>query len=438
MKRWAMAAAFAVIAFMAAGDLFAGSIDYLSNQSADYIRTFSRNASTDADATVYNPAGTAFMKPGIYAHLSNQTLFKKYSDTLDLSSPTTAYNKKYGSNKRTWVLPNGSVIYKADKWAAFLGLGVTGGGGKVQFDDGIPIFALYAFQVAGQGLGALFGNYTGNGKLTATSLYPHVTVGGSYAINDMISASLGLRYIQATKTYKGYAEYTIAGRLNLDAKEKAKGIGGIIGIDVRPIEGLNIGARYETQTKLDFKTSASTGDDMSWHAGPTLVQSFFIDGEKRRKDLPAMLALGGSYTFNQFTVTASWECFFIGQADQKKDTTNFYTDGYDDDYASIGWESGLSFEYAAIPDFLKLSVGYLYCKVGGNSDTYNDFDYSLDSQSFGLGGRIVPTKDLNVVLGLSRTFYKDGKAKYNNAPLIGKTTYKKAITTIALGAEYKI
>ena len=27
---------------------FAGSIDYLSNQSADYVRTYSRNATTDA------------------------------------------------------------------------------------------------------------------------------------------------------------------------------------------------------------------------------------------------------------------------------------------------------------------------------------------------------------------------------------------------------
>ncbi|HNX59839.1 MAG TPA: hypothetical protein PKK43_12120, partial [Spirochaetota bacterium] len=72
--------ALAAIAVFGAGDLFAGSIDYLSNQSADYIRTFSRNASTDSDAVLYNPAGTAFMSNGTHLYFSNQTILKKYED----------------------------------------------------------------------------------------------------------------------------------------------------------------------------------------------------------------------------------------------------------------------------------------------------------------------------------------------------------------------
>ena len=43
------------------GSARAGSIDYLTNQSADFIRLLGRNASTDAvDIVSYNPAGTAF------------------------------------------------------------------------------------------------------------------------------------------------------------------------------------------------------------------------------------------------------------------------------------------------------------------------------------------------------------------------------------------
>ena len=42
--------------------LFAGSIDWLSNQSAEYIMTLNRNAATDsADSVNYNPAGTVFL-----------------------------------------------------------------------------------------------------------------------------------------------------------------------------------------------------------------------------------------------------------------------------------------------------------------------------------------------------------------------------------------
>ena len=62
-------------------DAHAGSIEYLTNLSADYIRTFSRNAVTDGvDSAVYNPAGAAFLKDeGLYLGVSTQTLFGEYS-----------------------------------------------------------------------------------------------------------------------------------------------------------------------------------------------------------------------------------------------------------------------------------------------------------------------------------------------------------------------
>lgn len=81
MKKRSMLFAIAVLAAVCTTEVYAGSIDYLSNQSAEYIRTFSRNASTDADAVHYNPAGTAFMKDGIYFYLSNQTVLKEYTST---------------------------------------------------------------------------------------------------------------------------------------------------------------------------------------------------------------------------------------------------------------------------------------------------------------------------------------------------------------------
>ena len=58
--------------------IFAGSIDYLSNQSAAYIRTLSRNASTDnADIISYNPAGVTKMSDGFYINFNNQSFIKE-------------------------------------------------------------------------------------------------------------------------------------------------------------------------------------------------------------------------------------------------------------------------------------------------------------------------------------------------------------------------
>ena len=45
-------------ALLSASTAFAGSVDNRNNNSAGFIRNFSRNASTaDADVSVYNPAG---------------------------------------------------------------------------------------------------------------------------------------------------------------------------------------------------------------------------------------------------------------------------------------------------------------------------------------------------------------------------------------------
>jgi long-chain fatty acid transport protein len=433
---------FSLSLFLASGSsLYAGSIDYLSNQSADYIRMFSRNGATEgADIAVYNPAGTAFLKKGFYFQASNQFIFKTHEDDMNASSPINpVYNKNYKTTEPSLTVPNAVAIYNGDKWAAYFTTGIVAGGGGVKYNDGIPTFALYFYSVAQKigaaGANAYLGAYTGNGALEAVSFYPQATIGGSYCVTDMISVSLGLRYVYGYKTYKGNGTYSAAGKLELDAKETAQGIGAIIAVDVRPLPGLALTARYETETKLDFETKINDGKDFSWMAGASKVQSFFVDGKSRRKDLPAMMGLGASYTlFDRLVCIASFDGFFIGQADNSKDDPSeaIYNDGYNDEYDAFGWEASLGFEYIVIPKILRVSAGYMYSKIGGNSDVYNDFELSLDSHSFGIGGRVSPVENLDAILGLSTTRYVDGKdAK-------GYVTYKKTNYIVGLGCEYRI
>ncbi len=53
------------------------------NHSAEYVRTLNRNASTEADATFYNPAGLTYLPKGLYVMFSNQTLHKKRTHVMD-------------------------------------------------------------------------------------------------------------------------------------------------------------------------------------------------------------------------------------------------------------------------------------------------------------------------------------------------------------------
>ena len=89
-----------------------------------------------------------------------------------------------------------------------------------------------------------------------------------------------------------------------------------------------------------------------------------------------------------------------------------------------------SVEYALVPDFLKVSAGYMYDKVGGNSKTYNDFDFSLDSHSFGTGAKLAFADNLEGTLSGARVFYKKG---HNEAG----TEYKKAVYMFAVGLDYR-
>jgi long-chain fatty acid transport protein len=428
-----------------AGNVYAGSIDYLSNQSAEYIRMFSRNAATDgADIAVYNPAATAFLKKGLYVSLSNQTVFKTYEDDFKFT-PDPTWNGNYKSTKPTPILPSLFAIYNGGNWAGFFAAGATAGGGGVEYSKGVPTFATLWYSIYGKTLaagasipvaaatadGALGGKYVaGSGSLEANSFSPFATIGGSYAINDMISFSLAGRMVWGLKTYK--AKGTYGSRvMQLDAEEDAFGIGGIIGLEVKPVKDLVVSGRYETQTIQNWKTKINGGKNFATTTGTPLL---FADGRTHRKDLPAMLGLGVSYSaFDRLTAIVSYDLFFIGQADQKKDTADtIYTDGYNDAYDKYGYEASIGLDFAVIPNFLKVSAGYMYVYVGGNKKTYNDFDFSLNSNTYCLGAKVSPVNYLDLVLGLSNTRYISKKDSS------GYDSYKKMAYVIALSAEYKM
>ena len=405
-----------------ASSVFAGSIDYLSNQSADYLRTFCRNASTDADSVHYNPAATAFMKDGVTLYLSSQTILKTYSS--ELTYPATeplGKNDVYESTKPSPIVPNFYGIYKKDNYAVFVGAGLIAGGGSVNYKDGVPAMVLIgAAKPLPKKL--LFQN----GNLKGSSLYYFGSAGGSYDVNETLSVSFTARFVYAKKTFKGEANYLqpAAGyapaTLEVDAEKTAKGIGGIIGVTFKQ-DAMILAARFETPTRLNFKTKVHDGKSFD---------TMFEDGSKERYDLPAMIGLGGSYTIDKLMISTSFDGFLLG-------LTNKDDDGYSEDYSSFGWEISASAEYAVIPDFLKVSAGYMYANVGGNSDTYNDFDYSLDSHSVGIGGRITPVANLDLVLGIGRIHYVTANGQKTPTGDI-TTKYKKDVWNFAFGAEYRI
>ncbi len=400
--------------------LYSGSIDYLSNQSADNARGYRGAAIDGADIVTYNPAGTAMMIDALYVQLNHQTIFKDYS-------VTSSTNGKYKSTYPTPMLPSAFAVYKQDSWAAFTGFTCPAGGGTLKYNDGLPIF--YELEpLHGSGLDPDSMWFEGS------SAYYAGTIGGAYAVNKMISLSIGLRYTYSQKTYKGEARYS-DGLAEIDSKKTASGGCGIFGLFVLPTDGLRIGLRYEMETPLEYetKTEKQTFDTTGFVGA--LKQ--FDDGHKEKRNLPAILGLGISYVIlSNFSVSLSAIYYFIQQADKNDDIEGTLLEprgvvvGYDDDYDN-GIELGASIEYSLLPD-LMVSFIYNYNDTGANEDTFSSFEYTLDAHTFGIGVKYNISDDLYLTFGFGRSNYIEGE----NSD--GSEKYNKTVHAFAVGIQYRI
>ncbi len=436
----AMTAAF--VGMMATGlDARAGSIEYLTNLSADYIRTFSRNAVTDGvDAAVYNPAGAAWLKKdGFYLGLSTQSLFGEYSIEDD--------GVKYPADIMVPLVPSLHFAWKSGNLGVVGAFTVPAGGGSLVYEKGVPYLKpLAAFAVDDKG-NAKTGTPPTNGEFSGATIFYGGTVGLAYRYK-IFSLSLGGRLVLATKKIAGQATYDDV-TAELDAEKSAMGFGGIIGLHIQPMKELNIGLRYELETPLELETkstSAGLGDMANWK--DKALESF-ADGAKEERPLPATLGAGVAVgPFKGLTLSASFHYYFIKDADASDDKAGApgsglggFVRGYDDDYDN-GWDLGISAEYQVNKELL-ISAGYIRAKIGGNKNTYGDFEYVPDSNSIGGGARYEFMTDLFLTLGFSRSFYDEATNDPITAPGLeallapNGETFRKRIYDLALGAQYK-
>ncbi|MCK4446148.1 MAG: outer membrane beta-barrel protein, partial [Candidatus Marinimicrobia bacterium] len=285
---------------------------------------------------------------------------------------------------------------------------------------------------------APYGNidgYSVDVSFTGSSIYLGGQLCVSYAINDMFSVAAGLRLIYAKNTYEGSLENMTLltddnppgeapeltsvilgptfGNKVVDAKRTGSAYIGIVGLNIAPVEGLNIGIRYEHLTKLEM-VNETAADSVG----------LFPDGEKINADMPSMIAVGASYqVMPQLKVETSFSYYL---------NTAVNWDGKEN-YLENGNEIGVAIEYS-ISDALAASVGYLISTSGAKDEYQSDMDYSLNSSTLGLGIKYAINQEMSVSLGFSNTFYKEGQNTYNLSKQ--KEKYMKTAIVGAIGLEY--
>ena len=116
---------------------YAGGLLTNTNQSAQFVRMLSRNASTQIDAVYFNPAGIANMQNGLHFGLYNQSIWQKKN--VDSKFPLLNDGKYVGDVKAP-VFPTAFAVWKKDMLALSLGFGPNAGGGSATFERGLPSF----------------------------------------------------------------------------------------------------------------------------------------------------------------------------------------------------------------------------------------------------------------------------------------------------------
>lgn len=398
--------------FAIASPVMAGGAINKSNRSVEYMGILARNAATDgADIATYNPAGTVQMADGLHLSASLQYLIEKEYETSFLG-------ETYASDEPS-MIPSLFAVYSQDQWAGFLAVDVPVGGGKVDYKDG----NFTSFSV-GQMVASLTGLPLTSHFVEAESMGIAYTIGGAYQITDMISASLGVRYIDASTEMKGGA---VNGPLEseIEFEAEADGWGGIIGLDITPNDKTNIGIKYATKTELEYDYTVKEGDRILGAIG-------IVDGDKKNDDLPAELALGYSYQATpKLRCELGFNYYFNTDADLGGTTLR---DGLED-HIDDSWEVGLGGAFA-ISDAFQVTLGYLYTSIGVDPEDSSKFLPDLDAHTLGAGLKWMATPQMAVNFVLGNVFYSGDSYVDNSLGMPIEIEYEKNIPFVAAGIQY--
>jgi len=206
MKRLTLFLAFVMLAPL----VFAGGLLTNTNQSAQFIRMMSRNASTGIDAVYFNPAGLIKMEDGWHFAVYSQTIFQ----TKPVDSKFPLLNDGYYEGiVEIPVFPTAFAVYKMDNWAFSLGFGPNAGGGSATFDRGLPSFEIPITKVV-PGLAGLtqinpalnVTGYDAELSFDGSSVFWGIQLGATYRLSDMFSVYGGVRYLPSKNTYYGTIE----------------------------------------------------------------------------------------------------------------------------------------------------------------------------------------------------------------------------------------
>lgn len=424
---------------------FAGGLLTNTNQHAAFLRMLSRGATTEIDGALSNPAGLAFLPTdGFHMSLSIQSAFQ--TRNIDASCEGLGLNKYYEGKASAPVIPSLFAAYKMGDWTLSGFFGITGGGGKASFDDGLPMFD--AMVIGGLGAQNIPSKaYSLKSYMDGKQYIYSVQLGLTYKVTDWLSAFAGGRMNYFTGGYQGALNASAATNLplptggtipagteligiDLDCSQTGWGFTPVIGLDAKWGK-LNIGAKYEFMTNLNIENSTKANSLRMIGAAESELADY-KHGVNTPNDIPSMLSIAASYEFLP-VLRASVEYHFFddksaGMAGGKQ---KFLTKGTNEYLAGIEWD---------VTKHLTLSCGGQITDYGLSDNYQSDTSFSCDSYTLGFGAKLNLTARAALNVGYMWTTYEDYTKKsqnYNNTGLSGTNIYSRTNKVFGASINYR-
>lgn len=419
---------------------FGASIDLIQNYSAEYGGNPAQQGAINYGSTVYfNPAGLSQLEQGTYFVGGVQLASGKQTMT------DGDYNNKGFDTDLFSPIPNFAVYKVVDDGAYFWTLGAYAGGAALEYEDGIPlpgvkdimkdkISSLPPQALTNPQLGALL-QMNMNDVLTGTNVkgsnqYIQTTIGRTWKVDEKLSTSFGLKAVYGMRNLEASTSFDkkyfplLNGNASIDSERTGYGFGFQLGLNYKATDKLNLGLRYDSRVRMDFKTEADIKDTSSALGMKDIISNGLLgiypaykDGLKTRRDLPAILALGASYK-----VTNRWTTFIGGNyyfnKDAKMDRIGNDPGRYDYDN---GWEISLGSEYWINEKFAWLA-GFNYADTGAKKTTFAATEYAINSFSIGTGIKYRQNETTEWTFAYNHYFYDETS--------FAGTEYEKKIASI--------
>ena len=418
-------------ALMVSNSTFAGGILTNTNQNATFLRNPARNAAIAIDGVYSNPAGIAFLPEGFHLSVSwqaawqkrvmdvnNQLLFDKNADGKGTS-------REFVGETNAPVIPSVQAAYVInDKWSVSAQFAVGGGGGKCEFEQGLPMFEELIAGTLMQGVaanqqlptGSSLAKYSFNQNLTGEQYFYAFQLGGTYKLMENLSVFGGLRGVLASTSYVG-AIKNIAGDvklpeaaggivmpdvatsddLTLDCSQSGFGITPIIGVDWN-LGKLNLAAKYEFRTKINLENESKNSANLDAMAEKVPAVAVYADGAKVRSDIPAIMTLGA-----QYEITDNFRAMVGGVYYWDKDAK-----GTPIKEGKNTWEANFGIEWD-VNDKILLSCGAQRTEYGFDDTDMADTNFNTSSYAVAIGGAYKFSEKIKLNVGYMHSFYENHK-----------------------------